>query len=78
LRKRQIAAQVTILALRLKSFRQYSPMVQLPNVLTPTPEQLFNLVGGIYTFSLGQSVMNLSTAREGDLVPSTVDWGPAN
>ena len=53
-------------------------MVQLPNVLTPTPEQLFNLVGGIYTFSLGQSVMNLSTAREGDLVPSTVDWGPAN
>jgi uncharacterized protein len=61
-----------------ESFRQYSPMVQLPNVLTPTPEQLFNLVGGIYTFSLGQSVMNLSTAREGDLVPSTVDWGPAN
>jgi hypothetical protein len=61
-----------------ESFRQYSPMVQLPNVLTPTPEQLFNLVGGIYTFSLGQSVMDLSTAREEDLVPSTVDWGPAN
>jgi hypothetical protein len=35
-----------------ESFRQYSPMVQLPNVLTPTPEQLFNLVAGIYTFSL--------------------------
>lgn len=61
-----------------ESFRQYSPMVQLPNVLTPTPEQLFNLVGGIYTFSLGQSVLNLSTAREADLVPSTIDWGPAD
>jgi len=61
-----------------EAFRQYSPMVQLPNVLTPTPEQLFNLAGGIYTLSLGPSVVNLSTAKEGDLVPSTVSWGPAD
>jgi len=59
------------------AFRQYSPKLLLPNVLTPTPEQLFNLVGGIYTFSLEQSVINLSTAKEGDLVPSALDWGPA-
>jgi len=60
------------------AFRQYSPMVQLPNVLTPTPEQLFKLVGGIYNLSLGPSVVNLSTAKEGDLVPSAVSWGPAD
>jgi len=39
---------------------------------------LFNLAGGIYTLSLGPSVVNLSTAKEGDLVPSTVSWGPAD
>jgi predicted acyl esterase len=61
-----------------EAFRQYSPMRLLPNVLTPTPEQLFNLVGGIYTFSLEQSVINLSTAKAADLVPSAVDWGPAD
>ena len=60
------------------TFRQYSPMLLLPNVLTPTPDQLFNLAGGIYTFSLEQSVINLSTAKEGDLVPCVVDGGPAD
>jgi predicted acyl esterase len=61
-----------------EAFRQYSPMLQLPNVLMPTPEQLFNLAGGIYTFSLGPSVVNLSTAKERDLVPSIFNWGPAD
>ena len=61
-----------------EAFRQYSPMVQLPNVLMPTPEQLFNLAGGIYTFSLGPSGVNLSTAKERDFVPSTVSWGPSD
>jgi uncharacterized protein len=61
-----------------EAFRQYSPMKLLPNVLTPTPEQLSNLVGGIYTFSLEQSVINLSTAKEEDFVPSVVDWGPVD
>jgi len=61
-----------------EGFRQYGPALQLPNSLTPTPEQLFNLVGGIYTFSLGPSAINLSTAQEADLVPSARDWGPVN
>jgi uncharacterized protein len=62
-------------------FRQYGPTVQLPNPVTPTPEQLSNLVGGIYTIlygNEGRSAINLSTANEADLVSSTVDWGPSD
>jgi hypothetical protein len=62
-------------------FRQYGATVQLPNPLTPTPEQFSNLVGGVYTIlfgSEGPSAVNLSTANEADLVSSTVDWGPGN
>ncbi len=62
-------------------FRQYGPMVQLPNPLAPTPEQLSNLVGGIYTLLFGPdgpSALNLSTATDADLVSSSVDWGPGS
>jgi len=60
-------------------FRQYGPMVQVPNSLMPTPEALSNLVGGIYTIMFGHdgpSALNLSTATDADLVSSAVDWGP--
>ena len=60
-------------------FRQYGPTLQVPNPLTPTPEELSNLVGGIYTILYGNegpSAINLSTASETDLVSSSVDWGP--
>lgn len=53
-------------------------MVQLPNVLALAPEQLSNLVGGIYTLSLGQSVMDLSTARGEGSRAQHCPSGPAN
>jgi uncharacterized protein len=62
-----------------ENFRQYGPTVQLPNPLTPTPEEFSNLVGGIYTIMFGNdgpSAINLSTASDADLASSTVDWGP--
>ncbi len=61
------------------SFHQYGKAVPLPNPLAPTPEQLKNLTGGIYTILTGSGLpleLNLSTASEGDLTPSPVDWGP--
>lgn len=64
-----------------EDFRQYGPTVQLPNPLAPTPEELTDLVGGIYTILFGAaapSAINLSTARESDLVSSTEDWGPGS
>ena len=60
-------------------FRQYWKNMQLPNPLLPTPEELANLTGGIYTImyeSEGPSVIHLSTASDADLAPSANDWGP--
>lgn len=60
-------------------FHQYWKSVQIPNPLTPTPDELGRLNGGIYTIlygSEGSSVLNLSTATDEDLSASTTDWGP--
>lgn len=61
------------------TFHQYGKAVPLPNPLAPTPEQLKGLTGGIYTLLTGggfQPELNLSTASDDDLTPSSVDWGP--
>ena len=60
-------------------FRQYSKDVQIPNPLVPTPEELANLTGGIYTIMYGgerPSAIHLSTASDADLATSANDWGP--
>jgi predicted acyl esterase len=59
--------------------RQYWQTVQLPNPLLPTPEELAALTGGVYTILFGPqtpSMVNLATASDADLTPSTADWGP--
>lgn len=61
------------------SFHQYWKTVQIPNSPLPTPEELANLTGGIYTILFGgeePSVMNLSAASDSDLAASMADWGP--
>jgi hypothetical protein len=47
--------------------------------LVPTPDELTNLTGGIYTIVYGgesPSVINLSIASDADLAASAKDWGP--
>jgi predicted acyl esterase len=59
--------------------RQYWQTVQMPNPLLPTPEELAALTGGVYTILFGPqtpSMVNLATASDADLTPSTADWGP--
>lgn len=63
------------------TIRQYWKAVQIPNTLLPTPEELAALTGGVYTILFGlqtPSTLNLATAAEQDLTPSTFDWGPIN
>jgi predicted acyl esterase len=62
------------------NFLQYSRDLLLPNPLLPTPEELANLTGGIYTLMFecnAASTLQLSTANEADIVASPIDWGPA-
>jgi hypothetical protein len=71
------------LRLRLTSqpsptFHQFWHTVQLPKPLLPTPGQLADLIGGVYTIDYNRSVLNLSVADDADLINSARDWGPKN
>lgn len=62
-------------------FHQFWKTVQIPDPLSPTPEELTNLTGGIYTILYGgepSSVVNLSIASDADIAASPIDWGPRN
>lgn len=60
-------------------FRQYGPKVQMHDPLTPTPRELANLTGGIYTVLFGRqnpSAINLSIGNASEFVSSRNFWGP--
>ena len=61
-------------------FHQYGPRVQMRNPMMPTPQELINLTGGIYTILFGgpkATVLNLTVAKDTDLHTSATDWGPS-
>jgi hypothetical protein len=66
---------------RIQLVLNSQPPASFHSVLTPTPPELANLAGGVYTIDRSwpaASFINLPLASPGQFTASPVNWGPSS